>query len=102
MVSIVELVRSFDVFEGVWGSIGFEKLIYDINVVKILVVGVGMCSYAGVAFWMFDVFAVRGINVLAITTSEIKVFVLIYEDYIEFAVWVFYIAYGFDVEDAAR
>jgi aspartate kinase len=61
-----------------------------------------MRSHAGVAATMFKALADRGINVLAITTSEIKVSVLIHEDYTELAVRVLHTAYGLDsAEDAA-
>ena len=100
-VPTAELARSLDVLERERGKIGYEKLIHDTNVAKISVVGVGMRSHAGVASKMFDALAGRGINVLAITTSEIKVSVLINEDYTELAVRVLHTAYGLDAEDAA-
>ena len=100
-VPSAELARSLDVLERARGSIGYEKLIHDTNVAKISVVGVGMRSHAGVASMMFEALAARGINVLAITTSEIKVSVLIHEDYTELAVRVLHTAYGLDAEDAA-
>ena len=59
-----------------------------------------MRSHAGVASQMFDALAGRGINILAITTSEIKVSVLIHEDYTELAVRVLHTAYGLDADDA--
>ncbi len=68
---------------------------------KISVVGVGMRSHAGVAATMFAALAGRGINILAIATSEIKVSVLIDEDYTELAVRVLHTAYGLGAEDAA-
>jgi aspartate kinase len=70
-------------------------------VAKISVVGVGMRSHAGVAAAMFKALADRGINVLAITTSEIKVSVLIDADYTELAVRVLHTAYGLDAADEA-
>ena len=73
----------------------------DPDVAKISVVGVGMRSHAGVAAQMFQALAGRGINVLAITTSEIKVSVLIHEDYVELAVRVLHTAYGLDAADEA-
>ena len=74
---------------------------HDTTIAKISVVGVGMRSHAGVAAQMFKALANRQINVLAITTSEIKVSVLIHEDYVELAVRVLHTAYGLDVEDEA-
>ena len=96
-----ELARALDVLETARPTIGFEKLVHDTAVCKISVVGVGMRSHAGVAAQMFKSLADRGINILAITTSEIKVSVLINEDYTELAVRVLHTAYGLDAEDAA-
>jgi len=97
-----ELVRALDVLGKAQAAIGYERLIHDTKVCKISVVGVGMRSHAGVASIMFKALADRGINIQAITTSEIKVSVLIEEDYTELAVRVLHTAYGLDaVEDAA-
>ena len=72
--------------------------ITDGKVAKISVVGVGMRSHAGVAATMFKALADRGINIQAISTSEIKVSVLIDEDETELAVRVLHTAYGLDAE----
>jgi aspartate kinase len=96
---IADLPRSLEVLNA--ASIGFEKLVHDTRVAKISVVGVGMRSHAGVAATMFETLGERGINILAITTSEIKVSVLIEEDYTELAVRVLHTAYGLDAADAA-
>ncbi|MBW4332037.1 aspartate kinase [Stakelama sp. CBK3Z-3] len=96
-----ELARALDTLEKSRGEIGFSKVIHDPRVAKISVVGVGMRSHAGVASRMFDTLGARGINILAITTSEIKVSVLIEEDYTELAVRVLHTAYGLDAEDEA-
>ncbi len=77
-------------------AIGFDELLTNTNVVKVSAVGVGMRSNAGIAATMFDALAGRGINILAITTSEIKVSVLIPEEYTELAVRVLHTAYGLD------
>jgi len=82
-------------------AIGFSEIITDTNVVKVSAVGVGMRSNAGIAAKMFRTLADRGINIVAITTSEIKVSVLIPEEYTELAVRVLHTAYGLDAEDAA-
>jgi aspartate kinase len=82
-------------------KIGFDEALTDTNVVKISAVGVGMRSNAGIAAQMFDTLADRGINIVAISTSEIKVSVLIPEEYTELAVRVLHTAYGLDAEDAA-
>jgi len=80
-------------------GIGFEDLLTNTNVVKVSAVGVGMRSNAGIAAQMFETLADRGINILAITTSEIKVSVLIPEEYMELAVRVLHTAYGLDANE---
>jgi aspartate kinase len=82
-------------------SIGFVEMLTDTNVVKVSAVGVGMRSNAGIAATMFKTLADRGINIVAITTSEIKVSVLIPEEYTELAVRVLHTAYGLDAEEDA-
>ena len=79
-------------------KIGYEKLSTDPKVSKISVVGVGMRSHAGVAATMFRALADRAINIQAISTSEIKVSVLIDSDETELAVRVLHTAYGLDAE----
>ena len=96
-----ELARAIDTLEKGKDVIGFSNLMHDTKVAKISVVGVGMRSHAGVAATMFKALAQRGINVQAISTSEIKVSVLIDEDETELAVRVLHTAYGLDAEDAA-
>jgi len=96
-----DLDRAIDVLEGAKAAIGFNRAISDTNVAKISVVGVGMKSHAGVASTMFKTLADRNVNIQAITTSEIKVSVLIEEDYTELALRVLHTAYGLDAEDAA-
>ena len=91
-----ELVRSLDVLASIKGDIGYAEVLSDDAVAKISVVGVGMKSHAGVAVTMFKALADRGINIQAITTSEIKVSVLIAEEYTELAVRVLHTAYGLD------
>ena len=82
-------------------EIGFGEIITDTNVVKVSAVGIGMRSNAGIAAKMFETLAERGINILAISTSEIKVSVLLPEDYTELAVRVLHTAFGLDAEQAA-
>ena len=83
-------------------AIGFNRVITDSKVAKISVVGVGMRSHAGVAATMFRALAERQINVQAISTSEIKISVLIDEDETELAVRVLHTAYGLDAEEPAE
>ena len=95
-----DLARSVDILEANKGAIGFRRIITDTEVAKISVVGVGMKSHAGVAATMFQTLADRGINIEAISTSEIKVSVLIDEDETELAVRVLHTAYGLDAPAA--
>lgn len=96
-----ELAKALDVLDKERPTIGYSKLVHDTRVAKISIVGVGMRSHAGVAATMFTTLGERGINILAITTSEIKVSVLIEEDYTELAVRVLHTAYGLDAPDDA-
>ncbi|MFC3440529.1 aspartate kinase [Sphingobium rhizovicinum] len=95
-----DLARSVDILEGLKEEIGFRRIITDTQVAKISVVGVGMRSHPGVAATMFKTLAERGINIEAISTSEIKVSVLIDEDETELAVRVLHTAYGLDAPAA--
>ncbi|MCJ8156663.1 aspartate kinase [Sphingomonas sp. LaA6.9] len=91
-----ELARAIDALEKARGTIGYGELKHDTKICKVSIVGVGMRSHAGVASTMFKALADRGINIQAIATSEIKVSVLIEEDYAELAVRVLHTAYGLD------
>ncbi len=97
-VPAADLARATDILENQREKIGFNRVIPDTRVAKISVVGVGMKSHAGVASTMFSALADRKINIVAITTSEIKVSVLIDEDETELAVRVLHTAYGLDAE----
>ncbi|PTW49752.1 aspartate kinase [Rhodovulum kholense] len=68
------------------GEVNFRELVADTDVAKVSVVGIGMRSHAGVASTMFDALAAEGINIRVITTSEIKISVLIDRKYMELAV----------------
>ena len=91
-----QLPLSLDVLAKARGDLAYTEVLSDAAVAKISVVGVGMKSHAGVAVTMFRALADRGINIQAITTSEIKVSVLIAEEYVELAVRVLHTAYGLD------
>ena len=97
-VPAADLPRTEAVLAEARAAIGYEKLTTDAKVAKISVVGVGMRSHAGVASTMFKALADRGINIQAISTSEIKVSVLIDEDETELAVRVLHTAYGLDAK----
>ncbi|MGH6953407.1 MAG: ACT domain-containing protein, partial [Alphaproteobacteria bacterium] len=79
-------------------ELGFQRLVPDANVVKVSVIGVGMRSHAGVAQRMFRTLADKGINIQVISTSEIKISVLVAEDYTELAVRALHTAYGLDAD----
>jgi len=95
-VSRADLDRAVAVLEGCRSELGFEELTPDPEVVKISVIGVGMRSHAGVAQQMFRTLAEKGINIQVISTSEIKVSVLIAAEYTELAVRALHTAYGLD------
>jgi aspartate kinase len=100
-VPAADLARSIEALNQGREAIGFGELVHDTRVAKISVVGVGMRSHAGVASTMFSTLGARGINIQAISTSEIKVSVLIHEDETELAVRVLHTAYGLDADEAA-
>ena len=91
-----DLDRAVAVLEGCREAVGFHALKPDSNVVKISVIGVGMRSHAGVAKQMFRTLADKGINIQVISTSEIKVSVLIAAEYTELALRALHTAYGLD------
>ena len=91
--------RAVALLEGKRGDLGFERLVGDPKVVKISVIGVGMRSHAGVAQTMFTALAEKGINIQVISTSEIKVSVLVAEDYTELALRALHTAYGLDADE---
>ena len=78
------------------GTIAFEGLVADTNVAKVSVVGIGMRSHTGVAAMMFRALAAEGINIKVITTSEIKISVLIDRKYMELAVQALHDTFGLD------
>jgi aspartate kinase len=95
-VARADLDRAVAVLEESRAALGFTALKPDPNVVKISVIGVGMRSHAGVAKRMFQTLADKGINIQVISTSEIKVSVLIAADYTELALRALHTAYGLD------
>jgi len=96
-----DLPRAQALIEERKEEIGYFRMIADDNVAKISVVGVGMRSHAGIAATMFSALADRGINIQAISTSEIKISVLIDADETELAVRLLHTAYGLDAKEAA-
>ncbi len=91
-----ELDRALDAIRKASPQIGYKDLISDANVAKVSIIGMGMRAHPGVAQTMFRTLAEKGINIQVISTSEIKVSVLIPEDYVELAVRALHSAYGLD------
>ena len=95
-VQAAELPRALEVLKGAKADIGYFDVKSSADVVKVSVIGIGMRSHAGVAAMMFKALAEKGINILAITTSEIKISVLIDAVYAELAVRTLHSLYGLD------
>ncbi len=95
-VGVSDLQRAVALLQSLKEQIGYRDLQFDNNVAKVSVIGVGMRSHAGVAQSMFKALADRGINIQVISTSEIKVSVLIAEEYTELALRSLHTAYGLD------
>ena len=89
-----DAARTQEIIAGLQADVGYEHLACDENVAKVSVVGVGMRSHAGVAKTMFTALAERGVNIQVISTSEIKISVLIDAAYTELAVRALHAAYG--------
>ena len=96
-VGKTDLARAVQVLQAARGDIQYGEMLTDADVAKISVVGVGMRSHAGVASTMFRTLSDRSINIQVISTSEIKVSVLIGVEYTELAVRALHNAYGLDV-----
>ena len=95
-VGQADLNLAVEVLETRKDKIGFHKIVADAKLVKISIVGVGMRSHPGVAQTMFNALAKKGINIKVISTSEIKVSILIDEEYTELALKALHSAYGLD------
>jgi aspartate kinase len=95
-VSRADLDRALDAIRKAAPQIGYKDLISDASVAKVSIIGIGMRAHPGVAQTMFQTLAQKGINIQVISTSEIKVSVLIAEDYVELAVRALHSAYGLD------
>jgi len=95
------LAQAMSVIEQRKGEIGYAGLIHDDAVAKVSIVGVGIRSNPQLAAKMFEVLAERKINLLAVSSSEIKVSALISESELELAVRVLHSAFGLDAEQAA-
>jgi aspartate kinase len=89
-----ELDRAKLAIDSIKDEVKFSELKIDDEIAKISVIGVGMISHSGVAHTMFKTLATKGINILLISTSEIKISVLIAKEYGELAVRALHDAYG--------
>ena len=92
-----ELNRALDAIEKARDIIDYRDVTHDSNVAKISIIGIGMRAHPGVAQAMFRTLSEKGINIQVISTSEIKVSVLIAEEYVELAVRALHSAYELDV-----
>jgi aspartate kinase, monofunctional class len=95
-VGKADIARAVKVLEDSKAELNYQRIVSDANVVKVSVIGVGMRSHAGVAQRMFKALADKGINIQVISTSEIKISVLIAEEYAELALRALHTAYGLD------
>lgn len=91
-----DVAKTKSILESVAAELGAREVVTDSSVVKVSVVGVGMRSHAGVASRMFKALASDNINIQMITTSEIKISVIIDEKYLELAVRSLHSAFGLD------
>ncbi|WP_159586519.1 aspartate kinase [Chelativorans xinjiangense] len=91
-----DLEKAVSVLENVKDSVGFDAIQSEAGLVKVSVIGIGMRSHAGVAATAFKALAEKGINIRAITTSEIKISILIDGAYAELAVRTLHSVYGLD------
>ncbi|MBW2094883.1 MAG: aspartate kinase [Deltaproteobacteria bacterium] len=91
-----EFQKTLSLVNKVGKEIGAQKVLGDKNIAKISIIGVGMRSHAGVAQKMFDTLAQENINIMMISTSEIKVSCVIDQKYTELAVRVLHTAFGLD------
>ena len=95
-VARTELPRALDAIEKARDRIGYRDITSDADVAKVSIIGIGMRAHPGVAQTMFRTLSEKGINIQVISTSEIKVSVLISEEYVELAVRALHSAYGLD------
>ncbi|MFL0805574.1 MAG: aspartate kinase [Agarilytica sp.] len=94
-----DLKRAKEILTAVSEELGAREVLSDDKTAKVSIVGVGMRSHAGVASTMFKTLADEGINIQMITTSEIKISVIIDEKYLELAVRALHTAFGLDKND---
>ena len=100
-VAKTDLPRAKELIEKTAQEYGSEPVEYDPDIVKVSIVGLGMRSHAGVAAKMFGILAGEGINIQAISTSEIKISCIIAAKYTELAVRALHEGFGLDKPPAA-
>ncbi len=91
-----DVEKALKVLDGAKEKVGFDVIQHETGLVKVSVIGIGMRSHAGVAASAFRALAEKGINIKAITTSEIKISILIDGPYVELAVRTLHSVYGLD------
>lgn len=94
-----DLDRAIDIIKTAKRTPKYDSIHTDKGVVKVSVIGTGMRSHAGVAADMFRTLADKSINIIVITTSEIKISVLVDEEYLELALRALHTTYGLDAEE---
>lgn len=97
-ISRKDLHQTLDIMEEVARAIGASEVLHDISVAKVSAIGVGMRNHTGVAARAFAALTQEGINILMISTSEIKITILIQEKYVELAVRILHDTFGLDWE----
>ncbi len=98
-VAKADAKKAYKIMEGMAKEIGADSVSVDEDIAKVSIVGLGMVSHAGIASKMFSVLSAEGVNIQAITTSEIKVSCVIERKYGELAVQALHKAFGLDSED---
>lgn len=95
-ISRKDLRKTLDLMNDVAGKLGASEVVHDVSVAKISAIGVGMRNHSGVAARAFSALTKEGINILMISTSEIKITILIEEKYLELAVRILHDTFGLD------
>jgi aspartate kinase len=97
-----DYARTMDIVQKIAEEIGAESVTGDEGIVKVSIVGVGMRNHSGIAAAMFRIMSDEGINIMMISTSEIKVSCVIEEKYTELAVRALHSAFALDKENPAK
>ncbi len=95
-ISRKDLQHTLEIMDEVVKKIGADKVMHDVSVAKVSAIGVGMRNHAGVATRAFSALTQEGINILMISTSEIKITILIQDKYVELAVRILHDTFGLD------